>query len=469
MLQEFLVREEDVEPLAQAVMATLERVGVLCQNEELLALLAKAGATVDFATQRVRFPQQMTAAYVAQFRAERQDKLGGQPFSPPGRPVLGTQIAQFYLDPDTGERRSGNTRDFIECIKFGEVLHGAQGVGHALLSTDVPPLLEPLQAALLLAEYASRPRGVYPWNYQLYPYLEEMEDILGIDDLWVWGALCFAHPLRLDKDVADRMLIQARRGASIGITAMPVVGVSTPVTPEGFVAVVGAEVVAVWICGRVINPEVPLGGSMWAGSVDMKTGEVSYSAFDALYYGFTVCEFLRKWTGISIPPGAGEYCSAKAPGLAAVWEKLYKAMTIAAFTGRHPSVGEGMLECGKTLSPVQMLIERDVVGGLEQYGRRLQPTAERINLADIVDVDLGMTKNYLETFYTARHFRENLWLPELIERKGWNGAADDAALIARAQNKLAELRAQYVKPEGREDKLAALRAVMERAARELLS
>lgn len=467
MLQQFLVRPEDVEPLADAVMATLEQVGILCQNDELLALLQIAGATVDFGCQRVRFPRAMTAEYVAQFRRERHDELGGEPFRAPGRPTMETQIAQFYLDPDTGERRSGNTRDFIECIKLGEVMHGDQGVGHALLSTDVPPLLEPLNAAILLAEYATRPCGVYPWNFRQIDYLMAMEEILEIEHLWVWGALCFAHPLRLDRDVVDRLVRQAKAGGSIGIVAMPVVGVSTPVTPEGFIAVAAAEVVAVWICGRVINPNVSLGGSMWVGSVDMRTGEVSYSAFDAMYYAFAVDEFLRQWTGIAFPPGSGEYCDSKAPGMAALWEKHYKAMTVAAFTGRHPGVGQGMLECGKTLSPVQMVLERDFVDGLKQYERRLDPTAANVNLDDIVAVDLGMTDNYLETMHTARHFRENLWMPQLVDRRGWNGAADDAAMIERARAKVAELRAQYVKPEGRGEKLAAMRAVMERAGEEL--
>jgi len=294
----------------------------------------------------------------------------------------------------------------------------------------------------------------------------EMQEILGIELPCVSSAPCIAHPLRLHKDMVGLLMRQARAGGSIGITAMPVVGVSTPVTVEGFIAVAAAEIVSVWICGRLINPQVGLGGIMWAGSVDMKTGEVSYSTYDAMYHAFAVNEFIRRWTGVNFPPGTGEYCDAKAPGLAALFEKHYKAMTVAAFTGRHPDVGQGMLECGKTLSPVQLLLERDFVTGLEQYERRLDPTAANIVMEDIIAVDLGMTDNYLETMHTARNFRQNLWMPQLIERRGWNGAADDAAMIARAQAKVAELLGQYVKPEGREDKLEQMRRVMERAAQE---
>ena len=61
-----------------------------------------------------------------------------------------------------------------------------------------------------------------------------------------------------------------------------------------------------------------------------------------------------------MPVGGGEYSDAREPGLYAALEKAYKAMTIAAFTGFHPPIGQGMLETGKTLSPAQLLIERDL-------------------------------------------------------------------------------------------------------------
>jgi trimethylamine--corrinoid protein Co-methyltransferase len=465
MFQTSLLKDEHVEPLADGVLSVLERVGILCQNDELLNGFAAAGAQVEFGEQRVRFPRQMVIEYVTQFRTEAQPLQ--ETFRPPSLPTMETQVAQYVYDHAKRQKRSGNTRDFITCIQLGEVLHGGQGVGHALLSTDVPPLLEPLNAAILLAEYANNPRWVYPWNFRQIDYLIEMAEVLGVPDLWVWGALCFAHPLRLDKDVVDRLVRMAKQGATVGITAMPVAGVSTPVTVEGFIAVAAAEVVAVWIAARVINPECPFGGSMWAGTVDMKTGGVSYSAFDAMYYAFAVCEFLRRWTGISFPPGSGEYCDAKEPGMYTALEKHHKAMTVAAFTGRHPGVGQGMLECGKVLAPVQLMIERDLAAALGQYGREIAPTAENLALPTVFEVDLGMHTNFLQSTHTLEHFRETLWLPGVVDRSGWAGPQQDEALLDRAQAKVEQALEQYRKPEGREDKLEQMRAIMARASKEL--
>jgi trimethylamine:corrinoid methyltransferase-like protein len=249
---------------------------------------------------------------------------------------------------------------------------------------------------------------------------------------------------------------------------MPVVGLSTPVTVEGFIVVAAAELVASWIAGRALNPDVSLGGSMWAGAPDMKTGQVSFSAFDAMFYGIAVVQFLQEWCGVTVGLGSGEYSAAKEPGLYAGLEKAYKAMTIAAFTGQHPPIGEGMVDSGKVLSDVQLLIDRELTAGLQQYARPVRPSAESIGLDSILEVGLGLRSSHLQAEHTARHFRECLWLPELLRRTGWNGFEEEAALLGVLREKVKAVTACYQKPEGRDDQLRALRAVAERAKRELL-
>ena len=299
MLQRTLIRDSDIAPLAEGVLAALEQVGILCQNDEMVGALADAGARVDRAAQRVWFPRQMTSVFVDALRAE----YAGRPneeqpaFQALGLPGLGGQVSQLIYDDDTGEARQGKKADFIRLTQLGEALHSEQGVGHALLLTDVPPLLEPLEAALLLAEYARKPGPAFAWNVRQIDYLTEMGEILGIPNWFSWGAICFAHPFRFDKDVADKFVRRVRAGVATGLTAMPVAGVSTPVTIEGFVVVSSAEHLAGWMAARVLNPAVRPAGSMWAGTVDMKTGQTSYSAPDAMYYAFAAVEFLRRWTG----------------------------------------------------------------------------------------------------------------------------------------------------------------------------
>jgi len=389
-------------------------------------------------------------------------------------------VAQFFRDDATGELRPGNRTDFIALIKLGEALHGDEGVGHGLLLTDVHPMIEPLEAAMLLAEYASKPGPAFAWNVRQVDYLLEMGDIIGLPEWFTWGASCFAHPLRFDKDVADMFVRSVRSGmaaglagmavtVAAGLTGMQISGFTTPITAAGFITVAAAEFVGTWIAARAVNSSVPLTGSVWGGSLDMRGGGVSYSSPDGMMRACATSEFLRRWCGVEVAVGGGEYCDAKAPGLYTAMEKAYKAMTIAAFTGRHPQVGQGMLESGRTISPVQLLIEREFGRAVQVLGQRIEVTPETIALDSVFDVGIALDKSYLHTDHTLRNFRENAWLPELIDRSGWNGAESDRALVAKALHKVQELIASYVKPEVDPDKLARMQAVVERARLELIT
>jgi trimethylamine:corrinoid methyltransferase-like protein len=332
---------------------------------------------------------------------------------------------------------------------------------------------------MLLAEYASKPGPAFAWNVRQVDYLVEMGEIMGIDEWFTWGASCFAHPLRFDKDVADKFARSVRSGmaagfagdevtVAAGLTGMQISGFTTPVTVAGYVVVSGAEFVGTWIAARALNPAVPLTGSVWGGSMDMRTGGVSYSSPDGMVRACATSEFLRRWCGIEVAVGGGEYCDARAPGLYAAMEKAYKAMTIAAFTGRHPAIGQGMLESGRTISPVQLLIDRELGRGVQILGRPIDVSDEMMALDTILEVGNALDKSYLHTAHTSRNYRRHTWMPDLIDRAGWNGAESDAALVAAARRKVDELIASYHKPAVDTDKLRRMRAVVERARRELV-
>ncbi len=465
-----LLTDDHVEPIAEGVLTTLEQVGVLCQNDEIARGLDALGAHVDYAAERVHFPREMTAEFIDDIRDEfaREPKLELQRLRAPGLPGIGTQVAQLYLDHRTGEERQANQQDMITLVKLGEVLHGERGVGHVLSLTDCPPKIEPLVAGLLLTEWATIPQVPFAWHVDQIPWLQEMGEIIGRERWFSWGAVCFAHPLRLDRDTAGKYVARARAGEPCGLTAMPVAGVSTPITVEGFVVVSSAEFVATWMAARAINPEVPLRGSMWPGTVDMATGAVSYSAWDAMFYGFACVEFMRRWVGFTIPMGSGEYCDARVPSLYAALEKAYKSMTVTAFTGQPLSVGTGMLDEGKIMSPVQLLLDCEYAAGAGHLAREFNPTPENMALDDIVEVDIGVHESHLGTMRTAKRFRDSVWLPRFMDRSGYAGHAREDELLEKAAGEVDRLLATYEKPEGREDQLAEMRAIVERAKRALL-
>ena len=485
-----LLREQDVEVLRRGVLQVLERVGFHVENREILQALKSAGAGVDFESQCARFPAAMTEAFVAAVRAEDKREWarrvaamgenaktalsGWVSYEPepelkaPYLPHLFHQLATFYYDDERQEKRKGNRDDYIRLIRFGDMLHPEEGSGHSLNLTEAAPAVEPLEAALCQLEYSRRPRGVYVHDVRQIDYLLEIEAIFGIDDpYWHWLAnICPNSPLKLDRVVAERFLYMLKSGLyPAKLAAMPVSGVNMPVTTGGGAVIVAAEFLALWQAARALAPGVPLTGLIVSGTMDMRSGQVSFGAWDALRCRLASAEFIRAWTGVAVSPSIGEWTPASQTGMFAALEKANVALAVAAFTGCHPEIGLGHLDAGLTLSPVQLLIERELTASLRFLERRPIDMAS-LGLESIAAIGFGLERNYMEEEHTISRLRQESWLPEFFGRNGWT-PAEDQAVQERALGRFKELVAAHRAPEGREDQLAAARAVVDRARRVL--
>jgi trimethylamine:corrinoid methyltransferase-like protein len=113
-----------------------------------------------------------------------------------------------------------------------------------------------------------------------------------------------------------------------------------------------------------------------------------------------------------------------------------------------------------------LLIERELTAALGFLGHR-PIDEENLGLEEIEEVGFGFDRGFLEREHTAGWFRRESWLPEFYGRNGWT-PEEDRAVIDRATRKVKELVAGHRKPDGREDRLAAARKVLDRARRELV-
>ena len=469
MFERNLTRDEDVARLGDAVLTVLEKMGALYQNREILESLKASGARVDASGEVARFPGEMVREFVAGLRKETSDEATDDPgpFTAPSPGWFFHQLSPYVYDSEKGERRLGNRRDYVELIKFCDVLHPDNGVGHCLLLADVPAPLEPLEVVCLQFEYAHRPTGAYVQDVRQVGYLMEMGEIAGIEDPAWLANVAFSSPLRLGKDIADLFLYKVKHGGSANLYIMTVSGAGIPVTAAGCVVVAAAEFLANWMAARAVNPDVRISGGSWIATMDMRSGEASYSAPDAMVRNFALRDFLRRWTGVTIGAGGGEYCPAKTPGVYAALEKAYSAMTVAAFTGGHPGVGCGHLDGGLLISPVQLLLDREMAAALGHLEGPIDASEDAIGLADILSVGHASAGNYMGIEHTVRHFRSALWLPELMTRPGWNGPETEEAAVSGAQQKVTDLIASYEKPDVDGGKLVRLRGVVEKARKEM--
>ena len=481
-----ILTESDTQLLAEGIYKVLEKLGFYCENIEMLKAYANAGAIVDYETYTAKFPKTTIRHFIEELKAEDKgiwdkwitghDKMvknsgyipydESKGFKEPYIPYMFHNLSTYYYDDELRERRIGNKPDFIELIKFGDGFHPEMGMGHALnLIKDVEAKIEPIEAALTLLEYSSNPTGVYVHDVEQIKYLEEIEDIFGITDPhfhWMANIPC-SSPLKLEKAVADRYVYMLKSGLyPAKLTAMPISGVNIPVTAAGSIVIVAAEFIVLWLAARMIQPKkIPLCGMPIVGTMDIKDGNISFTAFDAVRVRLGICDLIKFMTGIQLAPGPGEWVPTKLPGLYNTMEKAYFAMIAAAYTGYHPDIGVGHLDLGLTISPVQLILETDFTKGLSYLERPLVDEAS-IGLDTILEIGFGKTENYLSKDHTLEYFKDVAWNPTFFPRGGWSPEIEKDA-IDRAILRIKQLKAAYKKPEGREEQLLKAHRVLSRA------
>jgi len=485
-----ILKDKDIELLTQGVLNVLEKLGMSTPNKDILGALENMGAEVDYEEGNAKFPKKLVQEFVEGIKKENkldwEDKITGenkrntfsgwipynQPlsvFKAPELPWLFHVGSTFYYDDERKEKRKADKNDFIYLVKLGDVLHPELGVGHHIILSDVHPLIEPLEAALILLEYAHKPRGVFLTDIKPLQYLMEIEEIAGIKDpYWHWlGAVSFASPLKLGMDIADRFVYMVKSGNyPAKLYSMATRGINAPVTVAGSIVLIAAEFIALWISARALNPGIPLTATVLSGVMDMKSGVLDICGFDNYINRVSVCEFIRKWLGVLVCPGFGEYCQSKVPGVYTALEKAYQAMIYAAFTGFHPNLGFGHIDSGLAFSPVQLFLDREVAKGLKFLECPLI-NEETIALETILDIGFGKEKNYLGAQHTLDNFRSSLWEPEFLKRNGLV-MQDEEKILNEVIAKIKQMISEYKKPEFDTDKISKIKKVIEKAKRKLL-
>ena len=468
-----LFTDDDLDRLDDAARHILTRVGVLIQGDRILDALESRGATVDRAKQHVRFPVRLLDELLAHAVREHREPSPTRVRTPYRVGVEGC-VAQFYYDHEKSQRRKAGREDFITMVHFGDEWDESLQVNHVLLLRDEPPMVEPLEALALLLEHTRRPGHAYPHYAEQFSYMAEIGEIAAGDPKrFLVGGIFMVSPLRMDRRAADYMCARLERGLMCGVGTQPVAGASAPVTAAGVIAQGAAEILAGWCVSYVLDASVQLGGCICSGALDMATGNVSFCSPETMLQDLGCVElFRRRYGGGVNVAGSSDYTSAKYPGLQAAFEKTVEAMGIAMYTGQPMRMGCGLLESGKTYSPVQLILDKELGSFLWAMEAGIEVSPDTLALETIESVASGIGQSHVATEHTLHHFREALWFPTLLDRRVWQGegweAEADRRLIEKAAQRFRDILSLYKPPEVDRDMLRRVRAVIDRARRDLL-
>jgi trimethylamine--corrinoid protein Co-methyltransferase len=455
----------------------LAETGLNLQHEQMLREMAEAGWPVDLGRQRVFFPEDKLEAALAEFTPLDWENL------PPFRVQVGV-YTRLWLPPGADKPVPQTLDSVARLTRLGDWLpHSGYMIGMGVPS-EIPEPVLPLWLYFLAWRYAERlpSDGGGLHSRETIPYLREMGEIMAaarggkVRD-WLKIAVELKSPLMLASHYADVYYEMSRLGFSAGLTSMPSIGGSAPVTLAGAISVQLAEMWACNLVHRQFYPGEHL--TSWRGGYGGQNLEYVPS-LSPLDMRTCLWRFGRPETAL-VFAALGQLAQCRqaffqancfvGEGHAPSEELAYqKALTVipSLLAGSCGTGSSGLLSLDEFMSPLQMILDDEFCGALMRMADGFAVNEETL-ATDLIN-QIGPGGVFLNQPHTAKHFRQELWLPRLWTSTNYSGwlASGAKTELQQAEDIYHQVMAEYhPRPFGEETEQALLE-VMRRAERDLV-
>ncbi len=440
----------EAEAIFQAAQRILASLSLRVEgNDEFYGLVRAAGCTVH--GQRVGFPQKLiddVLQRIARYRAEEAREGDSAPHLEPRITAIVSGQGHWYSDVETDRLRLATRDDLATLSHIVDALGENVARGHpTFIPQDVPLANADLHAYATMALNSRQPQRTSVYSRRTLEHFIAVSDVVyGSRERTIaeaplnttmWITTPFAI-CREDVEIALAARRLLRRPVTFG--CMPVAGVSTPVTLAGCLAQTVAEGLMLdvlslafngCLCASVPDPLV----------ADMRTGNSCEAGPDNVLLKLGAAQLRGHIYGQGRTPFVSVSLTtmAKCPGAQAVMEKLGNGMA-AVLSGSRSYFGVGTLASADIGSYVELMVDLEITSYLERLLRGIEVTPERI-AEEVIKEVVPTGARYLEHPHTYAHYRDELWLPELADRRlpgAW--CEDPTTMVDRARAKARILR-----------------------------
>jgi trimethylamine---corrinoid protein Co-methyltransferase len=436
----------DIERIDRAAKDLLENPGVKIDDEEIVRRLLSSGAKPGASSLVVRFPEKMVREYLSLapesfFLADRAG--GKRELSPDNPSCFWTGAALFYLD------RKGlrliEKKDLADFSRIVETLSGVDVIV-GTSTEDTPPPHRDFVGFRIMAANTRKHLRALSFTAKGGEAMIEMAKVLsgekGLKENPIFGIGFTAHgPLRWTSLALGVFKATSGYGIPCTINGEPMAGASAPVTLAGTAAVGTAEILSGIVVNQILEPGRPCFFNLGFSHVmDMRKGfAVTGGPENALLAvaGADLARYYRM-------PSVSWMCtdSLLYDGQNAL-EKMLACMTHA--QARVSSVwGVGSVESEKTLSPVQAVIDNEIIGMVKRYLAGFIVDDESIALDEIRRV--GISGEFMSSEHTLAHFRGAIFEPRILVRTQRSQKDEGEDMVRKAEKAVEQVLASEREP-----------------------
>jgi trimethylamine--corrinoid protein Co-methyltransferase len=448
--------------------------GVKVQSPEARQLLAEASAQIDEAHEVVRIPEDV--ARQALETVPREFFLYNRAGDPTVR--YGGDAVHFdpgssgvnVLDPDTLEHKSSYTPDLVRIIKVAEMLPQYDAQSTAIVCNEVPKAIGDLYRLYLVLLYSVKPIVTGAFSTRTTQVMFDMLAIfaggrqpLAERPLAVFD-VCPTPPLIWGEFGAQNLMDLARAGVPAQIVSMPLAGAAAPVTLLGAVVQHAAECISGVAIHQLAQSGSPI---VWGGApavFDMRHGTTPMGAVETAMMDAAYAQ-----VGKSLGFPTHTYLGASDAKVVDAQAGLESGVTaiIGALAGINMISGAGMLDFLACQSPEKLVVDAEAIGMAKRLLAGMLMHTE--TLATAMFEGINFKADFLKQKITRQLFVKEQYLPSAVIDRGsiraWQeGGRPDT--FARARERVAELLAEYQRPEIPPEQEHELREIVKRVARE---
>ena len=455
----FQLKDDQIGRIDAAARALLEDPGIMLEDEEVYSAALKAGAKPGARPMVTRLPSALIDEYLA--LAPREvlfaDRRGGIQKAGPSSPSrFWTGAALFYLDRQ-GFRsiRQQDLADFARVIDALDQVDVIVGTS----TEETPPPQRDFVGFRIMAQNTGKHLRALSFSPRGGQAMIEMARVLAdgrsLREAPLFSMGFTAHgPLRWTALALGVFRMTAGHGIPVTVNGEPMAGASAPVTLAGAAAVGTAEILAGIVANQLLEPGRPcLFNLGFAHVMDMRQGFAVTGGPENVLLAIAGAQLARHYGLPSVSWMCTDSLHYDAQN---ALEKMLAAVTHAQ-AGVSTIWGVGQVESEKTISPQQAVIDDEIIAAVRRYLRGFSTDDESLAVEEIRRV--GICGSFLDTDHTFAHFREEVFLPELLVRVQRMSAGESADLVSRAEERVDRILARVREPvvdEARQRELLAI-------------
>ncbi len=414
-----------VDRIHRETLEVLERVGVGLASARLLDRLDAAGATVDHARQRARFP----AALVEEALARRPASfvLAGR------RPGTDLELdgvrgylaldgcAAEIVDHETGARRPSTREDLALASRLADALPEIGLLWQPVTARDVPKRVQPLHELhaqltsstkhiqMMTAVTPAAARGVIEIARAVAGGGEELRRRPVVS-----AFQCSLSPLSYEAGALEAAVVYAEAGLPCGFVVMPIACATAPAGVAAALVQTNAEVLAGVVILRTLAPGAATFYGACTTVMDLRSGAAACGGPEDLFFQLAAAQMARRYR---LPASVGTFATgAKTADWQAGLENGLSGLA-SCLAGAELLCGAGLLHGARVFSMTQVVLDCETFNLLRHLAAMPAAVAAADSAVPLL-ADVGPGGQFLSHRDTLRTMRQQ-WLPRLFDRTSY--------------------------------------------------